>query len=131
VIRFVDAKRASAIHDLQIGEHGGSPGIRDIGLLESGLNRPVNIAAYEAAEDLSRLGAAYLHGIAKNHPFIDGNKRTALAVLGLFLAMNGYEIVATDEALYKAVLGAAEGSLGEQDFAGWLRQNIARRQGAV
>ena len=79
-----------------------------MGLLESALNRPVNIAAYVTSEELSRLGAAHLFGTARNHPFLDGNKRTALAVLGLFLAMNGYEIVATDEALFKAVLGVAE-----------------------
>lgn len=127
MIRFVDAKRALAIHDLQIAEHGGSPGIRDVGLLESALNRAINIADYEASEDVSRLGAAYLFGIAKNHPFIDGNKRTALSVMGLFLAMNGYEIVATDEALFKAVLGVADGGLSEHDFAQWVEQNITRR----
>jgi len=127
VIRFVDAKRALAIHDLQIAEHGGSPGIRDVGLLESALHRAIDIAGYEAPEDVSRLAAAYLFGIAKNHPFIDGNKRTALSVTGLFLAMNGYEIVATDEALFKAVLGAAEGSLSEHDFAQWVEKNITRR----
>jgi len=127
VIRFVDAKRALAIHDLQIAEHGGSPGIRDVGLLESALHRAIDIAGYEAPEDVSRLAAAYLFGIAKNHPFIDGNKRTALSVTGLFLAMNGYEIVATDEALFKAVLAAAEGSLSEHDFAQWVEKNITRR----
>ena len=127
MIRFVDAKRALAIHDLQIAEHGGSPGIRDVGLLESALHRAIDIAGYEAPEDVSRLAAAYLFGIAKNHPFIDGNKRTALSVTGLFLAMNGYEIVATDEALFKAVLAAAEGSLSEHDFAQWVEKNITRR----
>ena len=125
MIRFVDIRRAIAIHGLQIAEHGGAPGIRDSSVLESALYRPVNIAAYEATEDVSRLGAAYLFGITKNHPFIDGNKRTALAVLGLFLAMNGYKIIAADDALYKAVLGIADGSLSEQAFAHWLEQNIA------
>lgn len=125
MIRFVDTRRALALHDLQIAEHGGAAGLRDEGLLESALNRAVNIADYEACEDLSRLGAAYLFGIAKNHPFFDGNKRTALAVLGLFLAMNGHEIVATDPALFKAVLSVAEGSMTESAFANWLAQNIA------
>lgn len=127
MIRFVDAKRALAIHNLQIVEHGGSRGIRDMGLLESALNRAINIADYEGSEEVGRLGAAYLFGIAKNHPFVDGNKRTALSVMGLFLAMNGFEIVAADKALYTAVLGVADGSLNEQDFARWVEQNITRR----
>ncbi len=96
-------------------------------LLESALARPVNIAAYEGSDDLSQLGAAYLFGITKNHPFIDGNKRTALSVLGLFLAMNRYKIVATDEALFHVVLRVADGSLSEQDFARWLSENQSFR----
>lgn len=126
MMRFVDTRRALAIHELQIAEHGGPSGICDLGLLESALSRPVNIAVYEhaASEDVGLLGAAYLFGIAKNHPFVDGNKRTALSVLGLFLAMNGYEIVASDETLFKAVFSVADGGISENDFAHWLRENI-------
>jgi death-on-curing protein len=83
-----------AVHDEQIGEHGGGSGVRDDGLLVSALDRPRNIAAYEPGADLSRLAAAYGFGIAKNHPFVDGNKRTALVVMETFLGLNGFDLTA-------------------------------------
>jgi death-on-curing protein len=125
-MKFIDAKRAVAIHDLLIAEHGGAGGTRDIGLLESALARPVNIAAYEkdGLADMPRLAAAYARGIAKNHPFVDGNKRTAAAVCETFLDLNGYELVADDVATMNAILALADGSLSERGFAAWIKGNI-------
>ncbi|MGQ0445032.1 MAG: type II toxin-antitoxin system death-on-curing family toxin [Beijerinckiaceae bacterium] len=125
-MKFIDAKRAVAIHDLLISEYGGAGGARDMGLLESALARPVNIAAYEkdGTADVPRLAAAYAHGIVKNHPFLDGNKRTAAAVFELFLDMNGYELMADDVSTMNAVIALADGSLSERAFAAWIKDNI-------
>lgn len=125
-MKFIDAKRVVAIHDMLIAEHGGVSGVRDVGLLESALDRPVNIAAYEkdGAADVPRLAAAYGHGIVKNHPFFDGNKRTAAAVFELFLALNGYELMADDLSTINAVISLADGSLSERAFAAWIKDNI-------
>jgi death-on-curing protein len=115
-----------AIHDEQIAEHGGSGGVCDHGLLSSALDRPRNIAAYEPEGDcdLSRLAAAYGYGIAKNHPFIDGNKRTALVATETFLNLNGLDLM-TDDATCVAVIHAvADGSMKEEKFAGWIRENV-------
>jgi death on curing protein len=94
--------------------------------LESALDRPVNIAAYEenGVADISRLAAAYGHGIVKNHPFFDGNKRTAAAVFELILALNGYELTADDVAVLNAVIALADGALSERAFATWIKDNI-------
>ncbi len=110
-----------AIHRLQIEEHGGGDGIRDSGLLESSLYRPKHMFDY--ASDLStlcQLAAAYAYGIARNHPFVDGNKRTAFVVCMLFLRLNGIEIVATQEEKYKVFLALAAGELSEPELAEWL-----------
>ena len=114
-----------AIHKLQIAEHGGADGVRDIGLLESALARPRNIADYEPDADIARLAAAYGFGIAKNHPFLDGNKRTALAATRTFLLLNGYQIAASQEDKYLTFLALADGSLSEDELADWIRQNLA------
>jgi death on curing protein len=126
VTKFIDAKRAVAIHDMLSAEHGGVSGTRDLGLLESALDRPVNIAAYEknGVADISRLAAAYGHGIVKNHPFFDGNKRTAAAVFELFLALNGYELTADDVSVLNAVIALADGALSERTFAAWIKDNL-------
>ena len=92
-----------AIHDEQIAEHGGGAGIRDEGLLDSALARPLNKAA-RGEPDITELAAAYAYGIARNHPFLDGNKRTAMVVLELFLALNGYELAANDQACLEVML---------------------------
>ena len=109
-----------AVHDRQLAEHGGGDGVRDAGLLDSALSRPVNAAGY-GAPDAADLAASYAFGIARNHPFVDGNKRTAWVVARLFLALNGYrmafgpaEAVATVEAL-------AAGTLDEAGLAAWFR----------
>jgi len=113
-----------AMHQRQIAEHGGSDGVRDLGLLESALARPENIAAYEPEADIARLAAAYTFGIAKNHPFIDGNKRTALVAMRTFLRLNGFNLNATPTDKYLTIISLAEGSLSEEELAKWLRERI-------
>lgn len=109
-----------AIHDEQIAEHGGGGGLRDAGLLESALDRPRNLAAY-GTPDLAALAAALGYGIARNHPFIDGNKRTAFVAVELFLELNGRVLVADDADCVTATLRLAEGAIGEDEFAAWIR----------
>ena len=112
-----------AMHRRQIAEHGGDDGVRDIGLLESALARAQNIAAYEPEADIARLAAAYGFGIAKNHPFIDGNKRTALVATRTFLILNGYTLQASPVDKYTTFLQLAEGSLSEEELTNWIRVN--------
>ncbi|MCA1626082.1 MAG: type II toxin-antitoxin system death-on-curing family toxin [Acidobacteria bacterium] len=114
-----------AIHKRQIAEHGGSDGIRDMGLLSSALARPQNLLAYsEKTPDISSLAAAYAFGITKNHPFIDGNKRTALVVMRTFLLLNGCSFVATQEEKYLLFLKLAEGNLSEDELGNWIREKL-------
>ncbi|MFO1153873.1 MAG: type II toxin-antitoxin system death-on-curing family toxin [Rhodospirillales bacterium] len=112
-----------AIHDEQLAEHGGAPGLRDAGLLKSTLARPQNLQAYGDSPDLPQIAAAYGYGLARNHPFIDGNKRTALVVAELFLALNGLRLNADDEAVVLTVLDVAAGSRSEPAFAEWIRNH--------
>jgi death on curing protein len=113
-----------AMHKRQIAEHGGDDGVRDLGLLESALARPQNIHAYEPDADIPRLAAALVYGIAKNHPFIDGNKRTSLVATRTFLVLNGFELDASPQDKYLTFLSLAEGSLSEEDLAAWLRERV-------
>jgi death on curing protein len=117
-----------AIHDEQLAEHGGRPGIRDLGLLESALARPMNRTAY-AEPTVFDLAAAYAFGIIRDHPFVDGNKRVAFLAAALFLLDNGFEITAKDEAIIAAVLSLADGAIDEPTFAFWLADNTARAKG--
>lgn len=110
-----------AVHEAQLAEHGGSAGIRDAGLLASVLARPANLAAYDSTADAAALAAAYGFGIARNHPFIDGNKRTAFVCAELFLALNAYTLQAEDAACVSTMLALAAGELPEAEFATWLR----------
>lgn len=107
-----------AVHDEQIAEHGGVAGLRDAALLESALDRPRNLAAY-GAPDPAALAAVLGHGIARNHPFIDGNKRTTFVAVELFLELNGRTLDADSVAV---MLRLAEGAIGEYDFAAWIRE---------
>lgn len=114
-----------AIHARQLSEHGGSAELRDEGLLESALARAQQLYAYgDPAPDIADLAAALAFGIARNHPFVDGNKRTAHVAYRTFLLLNGAELVATGEEKYIAMLTLAEGTLSEKKFAEWLRQRI-------
>ena len=117
-----------AIHDEQLAEHGGRPGIRDLGLLESTLARPMNRAAY-GEPTVFDLAAAYAFGIIRDHPFVDGNKRVAFLADALFLLDNGFEIAANDEAIIATVLSLADGAIDEPAFALWLADNTARAKG--
>lgn len=119
---WVDPKVVIALHDEQIAEHGGQSGIRDQGLLDSALARPINKAGYEVSS-ISELAAAYGFGIAKNHPFLDGNKRTALVVTELFLLLNGVALAADDTMCLVTFLSLAEGTLTEEDLADWIDKN--------
>ena len=114
-----------AIHHRQIAEHGGSEGLRDEGLLSSALARPKNLLAYgEASPDLASLAAAYAYGIARNHPFVDGNKRTALVAARTFLILNGVDLNATQDDKVLAFLNLAEGAVSEEELADWIRKRI-------
>jgi death-on-curing protein len=113
-----------AIHKRQLAEHGGAVGIRDADLLASALARPKHLFAYaESAVSLTRLAAAYAFGIACNHPFVDGNKRTALVVAMLFLRLNGFTVTTSQEETYEAFIALAEGRLDEAALAAWLEEH--------
>ena len=119
---WVDPSVALAVNDEQLAEHGGISGVRDSGLLESALARPRNRQAYEKVS-LHALAASYAHGIAKNHPFIDGNKRTSLVVAELFLTLNGIELTASDEAVVLTWLKLAAGEVSEKELEYWISKN--------
>lgn len=119
---------ALAIHDQQLSLFGGPAGVRDYGLLEWALARPKNILAYaEDRPSLSRLAAAYAFGISSNHPFVDGNKRTALVVSFVFLEVNGLELTATQEEASLTIMALAAGEMTEDQLAEWLERNTAVR----
>ena len=124
-IKWLPKEAVLAIHVRQLAEHGGGTGLRDSGLLDSALQRPQNKMAYETP-DLADLAAAYAFGIARNHPFVDGNKRTALVVPRTFLVINGYQITAPKEDRLKKFLALAEGSLTEDALAEWFRNCLLK-----
>lgn len=111
-----------AFHLRQLAEHGGGEGVRDAGLLDSALNRPLNKFAYEAP-DLFDLAAAYAYGIAANHPFVDGNKRTAYVAAFTFLRANGFRIEAGQTEKYETFIRLAAGEIGELELAAWFRKH--------
>jgi death on curing protein len=109
-----------AVHDEQLAEHGGSTGLRDAGLLDSALARPLNRAGY-GEPDISELAAVYALGVARNHPFVDGNKRTAFVALELFLRLNGCRFTAGDADAVVMTLAMAAGELSDDEFTAWVR----------
>ncbi|MCB1425009.1 MAG: type II toxin-antitoxin system death-on-curing family toxin [Zhengella sp.] len=119
---FVDRDLAEAAHREQLRRHGGGQGLRDANALESALDRPRNKAAY-GDPDVFELAAAYLFGMAKNHPFVDGNKRTALVVCGVFLLDNGYALTANDNLVYELVMGVAAGEIDEDGARRFLHDH--------
>ena len=125
MIVWIEKTFAMAIHDRQLSEHGGSAGVRDESLLDSALARPQQLHAYgDPPPDLADLAASLAFGLARNHPFIDGNKRTAAVACEVFIVLNGATLQATDLELYPVYLALAEGSLPEADFAEWLRKHL-------
>ena len=124
--RWIERRALELLHDESLAEHGGAPGLRDEGLLESALARPLNLAAY-GNPDLLELAAAYGVGLAKNHPFIDGNKRAAFLAVGLFMALNGRRLVASQAEATLTMLAVAAGQTDESAFARWLREHSAPR----
>ena len=118
---WLDIKVALAVHDRQLAEHGGGEGVRDAGMLDSALARPINRWSY-GEDDRCALAAAYAFGIARNHPFVDANKRTAWVFARLFLALNGVAVSFSPEDAIAAMLALAAGELSEEDMAEWFRQ---------
>jgi death-on-curing protein len=125
VTKWVTRSVVFAIHEEQIAEHGGTQGIRDIGLLESALARPQNLAAYGQA-DIVALAASYAFGLAKNHPFLDGNKRTSYVTTLVFLRINGLDIQADEAERIQLWLDLAAGELTEDKLAEWLRARVVK-----
>jgi death-on-curing protein len=122
-VEWVAQSVVLAIHDEQLAEHGSRPGLRDAGLLESALARPQNLAAY-GDPDIAALAAAYAFAIAKNHPFIDGKKRTSAVISRLFLRLNGYDVTASEMERVRVWLDLAAGQMDEETLVKWFQTNI-------
>jgi death-on-curing protein len=124
---WLDRRIVLLLHSESLAEHGGTPGIRDEGLLDSALARPRNKFAYDTAADIAQLAAAYGFGLAKNHTFVDGNKRIAFVATALFLRLNGHRLVSkrADEIL--TMLSVAASELSEDEFAAWIRSHSELR----
>lgn len=130
MIVWIERTLILAIHDRQLSEHGGGAGVRDDTLLDSALARPRQRHAYgDPPPDLADLAASLAFGLARNHAFVDGNKRTAHIAYRVFLSLNGMQLVASDEEKYVAMLALAEGRLSEADFAEWLRGHVIAQSG--
>lgn len=124
--RWISRQALELLHGESLAEHGGAPGLRDEGLLESALARPINLAAYEEP-DVAALAACYGVGLAKNHAFVDGNKRAAFLSVGLFLALNGYRLKATQVEATLTMLSMAASEINEERFAEWIRAHLVKR----
>jgi len=121
---WIATEVALAAHAEQLAEHGGGDGIRDAGMLDSAMARPRNLAEY-GEPDAAELAAAYAYGIARNHPFVDGNKRTAAVISETFLQLNGYRLTASDAGLVVAFVALAAGELSEEELADWFQEHLA------
>ena len=125
MIIWIEKPLALAIHDRQLSEHGGGTGVRDAALLDSALARPQQLFAYgDPPPDLAALAASLAYGIARNHPFVDGNKRTAAVACETFIRLNSSALQADDLELYPVYIALAEGSLTEDELAAWLRAHL-------
>lgn len=124
--RWIDKQALLLLHGESLAEHGGGEGLRDEGLLDSALARPLNLVAY-GAPDVAALAASYAMGVAKNHPFVDGNKRAAFLTVGMFLFLNGYRLSATQADATVTMLALAAGDITEEQFAAWLRVKALAR----
>jgi death on curing protein len=123
--KWLQKRAVLEMHARQLAEHGGGQGIRDERLLDSALQRPIDKANY-GNPDIADIAAAYAYGVARNHPFIDGNKRTALVASRAFLLYNGYQITASKEDRLNTFLSLASGTLREEELAGWFRQYLLK-----
>jgi len=128
--KWIDRRVLLLLHDESLAEHGGAPGLRDEGLLDSALSRPLNRVAYGDGPDAAALAAAYGVGLAKNHPFVDGNKRAAFLAVGLFAMVNGYKLTATQAEATLTMLAVAADEMSEAQFAAWLREHLHKRHTA-
>jgi len=126
--RWVRKGEALEIHEMQLAAHGGLSGIRDEGLLDSALAQPRNLAAYGETDDPCALAASYGYSIARNHPFLDGNKRTAFVVAAFFLSLQNIHVKTTQKDVVTTILALAAGTLSETEFADWLRANTAPKE---
>lgn len=124
--RWIDRRALELLHNESLAEHGGASGLRDEGLLESALARPLNVAAY-GEPDVAELAASYGVGLAKNHAFVDGNKRAAFLAVGLFLALNGHRLRVSQVEATLTMLAVAAGEIREEEFAAWIRKHCAPR----
>ena len=126
---WINLRVVKAFHDRQINEHGGLAGLRDEGLLLSAWLRPENAYHYsDPKPDVAELAAVYGFGLAKNHPFNEANKRTALIAMRLFLKLNGYDLVASPEDKYKTIIRVAASEISEYELALWIRENLKKTQ---
>lgn len=125
--RWIDKRLLMILHDESLALHGGASGIRDEGLLDSALSRAMNLVHY-GEPDFAELAAAYGVGLAKNHAFVDGNKRVAFLAVGLFLGLNGYKLKATQVDATLTIQAVAGSEILEADFADWIRLNSARKK---
>lgn len=123
--RWISLEVVRSIHLRQLAEHGGAEGIRDEGLLESALHRPLQAWHYDGSNmDLPALAASYAWGLVRNHPFVDGNKRVAYVICRLFLLLNGVDFEASREEKYDTFLALAEGRIDDRELASWLRERL-------
>lgn len=127
-LRWLTVRPLAAIHQELILRYGGLEGIRDVGALESAITRPRQLARYGAAATVPKLAAAYAWGLLRNHPFVDGNKRVALAGLVIFLDLNGWEWTASEIEETAQVLGAAAGEMSEKQWNDWVERKCAERR---
>lgn len=125
--RWISKRALLVLHEESIAEFGGARGLRDEGLLESALARPRNTHAYNTAATLAELAASYGYGVAKNHAFVDGNKRAAFLCIGLFLAINGYRLTAPQVDAIETMLSVAAGTMTEEALGLWIAQNSKER----
>ncbi|HTB14224.1 MAG TPA: type II toxin-antitoxin system death-on-curing family toxin [Bryobacteraceae bacterium] len=125
--KWISKKALLLLHEESLAEFGGPRGLRDEGLLESALARPRNIQAYNQTATISELAASYGYGIAKNHAFLDGNKRAAFLSIGLFLAINGYRLTASQVDAIDTMLAVAAGTVNEQALAIWIAKNVKKK----
>jgi death-on-curing protein len=124
--KWITRPQVEAIHDAQLAQHGGLAGIRDAGALESALGRPMHRWHYGMSSDVADCAASYGFGVAKNHPFADGNKRTAFVTMATFCQLNGLTVIAPEADVVHTMVAVADGGVSEDELAAWLRANTSK-----